>query len=234
MTKVGALLVAIAIAGPWSAASAQTRGPTSAPTTAGDPPNTPADAARLRRTIEDLARQVTLLRQQVQDMADRSAAASAAATSAARRRQPTQQRFNADVARLKVISDEQSRLRQQRNELERQRRDALDRADRAQAGLDNIQSQLVNTIELDRSAAEARVRRNLTRMLDQANSDVAEAERQISLVDLRLDELERSLGIIRGRLGITPEAAGEEEPEDEEPEPEPGSLDTGGNPANIP
>jgi chromosome segregation ATPase len=234
MTKVGALLVAIAIAGPWSAASAQTRGRTSAPTSSGDAPMTRADAARLRRTIEDLARQVTLLRQQVQDMADRSAAASAAATSAARRRQPTQQRFNADVARLKVISDEQSRLRQQRNELERQRRDALDRADRAQAGLDNIQSQLVNTIELDRSAAEARVRRNLTRMLDQANSDVAEAERQISLIDLRLDELERSLGIIRGRLGITPDAATEEEPEDEEPEPEPGSLDTGGNPANIP
>ena len=99
-----------------------------------------------------------------------------------------------------------------------------EKAYEAEARLGNIQGQLVNSIELDRQAAESRIRRQLERVRDQARTEIDELNRAIAELDERLSELEQAASVIRGRLGITPETAAEEDEEAEEP---PTVLDTG-------
>jgi hypothetical protein len=180
------------------------------------------DAAELRRMLQELSRQVTLMRQ---ELGERTRAQQTAPRSGLDERQ-----FNANRERLKVIQEEILRLRQQRSELVRQQRDAQDRAEDAEARLVNIQGQMIGAIELDRQAAEARIRRQLERIRDQARSDIADLDRSIGQIDDRITELEQAASLIRGRLGITPETAGEETEEAEEP---PAALDTGEAPDDF-
>ena len=128
---------------------------------------------------------------------------------------------------MKVIQEEILRLRQQRSELTRQLRDAQDRVEDAEARLVNIQGQMVGSIELDRQAAEARIRRQLERVRAQARSDIDELDRAIGQIDDKITELEQAASLIRGRLGITPETAAEESEE------EPTVLDTGEAPDDF-
>lgn len=224
MLIAGILALAVAAGNVGGAAAAQRTRTTTAPEPepVAEAPMTREDAAELRRMIQELSRQVTLMRQ---ELSERSRPQQTARRSGLDERQ-----FNANRERLKVIQEEILRLRQQRSELVRQQRDAQDRAEDAEARLVNIQGQMIGAIELDRQAAEARIRRQLERIRDQARSDMADLDRSIGQIDDRITELEQAASLIRGRLGITLETAGEETEDAEEP---PNVLDTGEAPDDL-
>jgi chromosome segregation ATPase len=224
MLIAGILALAVAAGDVGGAAAAQRTRTTTAPAPepVAEAPMTREDAAELRRMLQELSRQVTLMRK---ELGERSRPQQTAPRSGLDERQ-----FNANRERLKVIQEEILRLRQQRSELIRQQRDAQDRAEDAEARLTNIQGQMVGAIELDRQAAEARIRRQLERIRDQARSDIADLDRSIGQIDDRITELEQAASLIRGRLGITPETAGEETEDAEEP---PAVLDTGEAPDDL-
>ena len=165
-----------------------------------------ADIAALRQAIDTLSREVALLRRQLADQQANDL-----------------RRFNANVARLQLVVTDLERMRNDRTDLLARQRQAEARADDARDRLANIQRELSFSNDLDRSAAEDRLRTTFNRQLDQATRDVADAEQQLNALDAKIDRFERMADTLRRRLKIDESQIDveEETPPPAEPAPEP-------------
>jgi chromosome segregation ATPase len=203
MAPLATLFLALAFQGPGYPAQ-----PTARDRTATRPAETvsAADAAALRRSIDSLSRQVAQLRllladQQANDM----------------------RRFNANVARLQLVLTDLDHLKKEHADATSRLWAAEASADDARERLDNIQRELSLSGELDRTAAENRLRTTYNRQLDQATRAANDAERDLQELDARIDRSERMAETLRKRLRIDDSQIDVDDtpPPPHEPEPEP-------------
>lgn len=136
--------------------------------------------------------------------------------------------FNANVARLQLVNQELDRLRKLRDDVKAKLRTAQGNEDDARYRLSNVQAELIYAAGLDRQANEDRIRRELERDLDAAQSAESEATEQLSNLDLQISQTEQVAEKLRRRLKIdyTQVDAPDEEP-NSPPSPEPAPRDDG-------
>jgi chromosome segregation ATPase len=194
-------LVALALQGPGYPAQ-----PSARDRAAARPSETVSatDAAALRRSIDALSRQVALLRQQIADQ-----------------QATDMRRFNANVARLQLVLADLDRMKKERADVMARLRSAQAREDDARERLDNIQRELSLSGELDRTAAENRIRTTYNRQLDQATREANDAERDLEELDARIDRAERMADTLRRRLRIDDSQIDVDDTPAPKPEPEP-------------
>lgn len=144
-----------------------------------------SETARLRRSIDALTREVELLRDQM--------AATAANDMA---------RFNANAARLQLVLNDIDRLKKERAELEQRLLAAQGRENEALEGLANIQNQLILSGEINRTAAEERIRTALNRQLEQARDEEYRIQGQIDPIEATIERREQLADTLRRRLKI--------------------------------
>ena len=144
-----------------------------------------AETAALRRAIEALTREMTALRDQM--------AASDAESS---------RRFQANAARLQLVQQDIERFKKERNDLIERLQVAQLRQDDATNRLANIQRELVVLGELNRSAAEERLRTTYDRQLEHAQEDAFRLQREIERLEARIERAERIAETLRKRLKI--------------------------------
>jgi chromosome segregation ATPase len=183
MVLCGTLLLALALSGQGDQGPAPA-GRSRQSARAADAQAAPGMAA-LRQSIDTLTREVVLLRQQM-----------------ATQQADDMRRFNANVARLQIVQGDIDRMKKERTDLLTRQRDAQGRLDDAQYRLDNIQAQLSLSNELDRTAAESRLRNAYNRQLSEAQVEVSEIQQQIDALDFKLERSERMADTLRRRLKI--------------------------------
>ena len=144
-----------------------------------------SDAAALRRSIEQLTRQVVLLRQEM-----------------ANQQSNDMRRFNANVARLQLVLADLDRMKKERADLTQRLSVVQARQNDTEDRLANIQRELVTSGELDRSAGEQRLRTGYNRLLFQAQSEASDIDRQLTQLDTRIERAEQMADTLRKRLKI--------------------------------
>ena len=149
------------------------------------PADPAAETAALRRAIEALTREMTALRDQM--------AASDADSS---------RKFQANAARLQLVQQDIERFKKERNELIEKLLVAQARHDDATNRLANIQLELITLGELNRSAAEDRLRAIYNRQLSQAQEETFRLQREIEALERRIERSEKVAETLRRRLKI--------------------------------
>jgi HAMP domain-containing protein len=175
------LLIAMTLAPQGPAEPLQEAGRARATRTA-DPA---AETAALRRAIEALTREMTALRDQM--------AASDLESS---------RKFQANAARLQLVMQDIERFKKERNELIERLTVAQARQDDATNRLANIQRELIQLGELNRSAAEDRIRATYNRQLFQAQEEINRLEAEIQRLEQRIERAEKVAETLRRRLKI--------------------------------
>lgn len=144
-----------------------------------------SEAAALRQSIDSLTRQMVMLRQQLADETSNSV-----------------RRFNANVARLQLVLADIDRMKKERADLTQRLGVVQARQNDMEDRIANIQRELVASGELDRSAGEQRLRTGYNRILFQAQSEASDIDRQLTVLDTRIDRSEQMADTLRRRLKI--------------------------------
>ena len=171
MVTTATLLIAMALVPQGPSEPHQEPGRARATNRAADPA---AETAALRRAIEALTREMTALRDQM--------AASDAESS---------RRFQANAARLQLVMQDIERFKKERNELIERLQVAQARQDDATNRLANIQRELISLGDLNRGAAEDRLRAAYNRQFETAQDDIYRLTREIQAIEARIERAER-------------------------------------------